>query len=85
MLTKEDLIKNHVYSAKRKKYLGFRDTLLNDRMIMYLNQFSVQYDSPTVKDGRHYPTVTIEQFLKWAKDDVTPKLLPNYWRTKYTE
>jgi hypothetical protein len=84
MLTKEDLIKNHIYSAKRKQYLGFHD-MINDRMIIWMSETKIQYDSPTIRDGRHYPTIPIEQFLKWAKEDVTPKLPIGGWRTKCTE
>ncbi len=31
----------------------------------------VQYDSPTIGNGRHYPTTTMEKFLKWAGKEIT--------------
>ena len=51
--------------------------LVNDRTIIYLGHFgSVQYDGPAVANGRHYPTVSRETFLKWADRDVTDELPP---------
>lgn len=26
----------------------------------------VQYDGPAVAQGRHYPTITVDAFVKWA-------------------
>lgn len=81
-LTKADLKVGHVYSAKRPAAVGFFEPLVNDRQILWMDSFGVhvQYDSPTVKFSRKYPKVTVEQFLRWAKADVTD-LCPNgEWR-----
>ncbi|MEY2653412.1 MAG: hypothetical protein RLZZ524_439, partial [Pseudomonadota bacterium] len=40
----------------------------------------VQYDSPTVRNGRRQPKVTMAQFLRWAKEDVTNLMPPGDWR-----
>lgn len=80
MLTKEDLKVNHVYSAKRPQTIGFY-RCFNDRMIIWMNGNSVQYDSPTVRQGQNYPTVSIEAFLKWADADVTKQTPDGDWRT----
>lgn len=85
-LTKEDLKVGHVYSAKRKTTSGFF-RLINDRQILHIGRelldgAYVQYDSPTVKDGRHYPKVPIDKFLKWAKEDITDQIPKDLsWRT----
>ena len=80
-----ELIKNHVYSAKRKQYIGLCD-MLNDRQILHVGLYSIQYDSPTIRDGRHYPTVLKDQFLKWAKNDVTDQMpTDGRWREKQDE
>ena len=77
-----ELIRNHFYSAKRRQYIGLCD-MLNDRQILHIGLDSVQYDSPTVRDGRHFPTVTKERFLRWAMDDVTDKMPKDGgWREK---
>lgn len=66
-LTKEQLAVGKTYRAKR-----YRDTLgfNNNRTILWIGENTLQYDSHTVKHGRHYPKVTIEQFLRWAKCEV---------------
>lgn len=63
-LTKDDLKVGKVYRAKRFRE-GFFGTN-NDRIILWIGASSVQYDSDTVKDGRRYPTTSIESFLNWA-------------------
>ena len=68
-LTREDLKLGHTYRAKRFKQSGFGTN--NDRVILHIGSDSVQYDSDTVRTGRHYPSVSFEKFLKWAKEDVT--------------
>lgn len=61
-----------VYRAKRPAATGsIFSALVNDRQIMWMNSEMVQYDSPSVADGRHYPKVKIEAFLKWAKEEIT--------------
>lgn len=37
----------------------------------------VQYDSPSVKRGKKYPTMPMAKFLKWAAEDVTSKMPEN--------
>lgn len=46
----------------------------NDRTVLYIDIYDVQYDGPAVAIGRHYPRVTKEKFLSWADQDVTDKL-----------
>ncbi|MEG5932484.1 hypothetical protein UXN85_20675 [Enterobacter hormaechei] len=53
--------------------------LVNDRLITYIGWDSVQYDSPSVGMGRHYPTVSKEQFIAWAARDVTDELPKGEW------
>lgn len=81
MLTKEDLIVGHVYSAKKKRIIGLFTRYYNDRAIIRkLAGGAIQYDSPTIKVGRHYPKNTEEQFLKWAKEDITNITPEDDWR-----
>lgn len=69
-LTKNDLIRGHIYRGKRfREFLGSN----NDRILVWVGGDEVQYDSDTVKDGRRYPRVPVEKFLKWADKDVTPQ------------
>ncbi len=84
-LTREDLKVGHCYSAKRKNTTGFM-RYINDRQILYIGRDIidgeyVQYDSPTVKNGSHYPKISVEKFLKWVKEDVTDKMPKDNWRT----
>ena len=78
-LTKNDLIVGRIYSAKRKLPCCF-PPLLNDRQIIWMNGDSLKYDSPTVGFCKHYPLITVEKFLKWAKEDVTDQTTNGKWR-----
>ena len=61
----------HVYRAKKPKPIGMFDPVFDDRQTLYVTGSRVQYDSPTVRDGRKYPTIDREKFEKWAGEDVT--------------
>jgi hypothetical protein len=67
-MNKEDLKLGRTYRGKHpaKNLLGD----YNDRTIIYLGNYQVQYDSISVRDNCHYPTITIEKFLKWADREV---------------
>ena len=87
-LTVEDLKIGHVYSAKRPKTYGF-PRLLGDRQILWIGMIydnkegfvqGLQYDSPSVKDGRHYPKISVTKFLKGADADITEIMPKGEWR-----
>ncbi len=42
--------------------------------------YMVQYDSPTVKNGKNYPSVTQTVFEKWAGREVTELMPKGEWR-----
>jgi hypothetical protein len=64
-----DLIVNHVYRAKKPGHTSSGS--VNDRMIIHMGPSTVQYDSPTVKNGGKYPSIPKEEFLAWAGENVT--------------
>ena len=67
----EDIKEGRTYRAKKPANCkGF----FNDRTVIYVGHFDVQYDGPAVSNGSHYPSVTKEKFLKWAGRDVTDEL-----------
>lgn len=72
-LTKDDIQVGKTYRGKRFIKSGFGYT--NDRYVVYIspNKTQVQYDSDTVKTGRHYPTIDMDKFLKWVKMEVIPE------------
>lgn len=87
-LTKDDLRVGHVYFAKSPKEHGF-PPLLGDRQILWMGLIydnkegfvdGLQYDSPSVREGRHYPKISITKFLKWAEADVTETMPKGKWR-----
>ncbi|OOF50292.1 hypothetical protein BKK54_06495 [Rodentibacter genomosp. 1] len=87
-LTIDDLEVGRVYSAKRPKEYGF-PPLLGDRQIKWIGTgydekgeltIFVRYDSPSVRNGRNYPKITAQKFLKWAKEDVTELMPKSRWR-----
>lgn len=75
-----ELIQGHVYEAKRKRAVGFLPAFWNDRQLLRVWDDSVQYDSPTVRRGSKYPTMSREKFLKWAGRDVTDEMPKRDWR-----
>jgi len=39
--------------------------------------YIVQYDSPSVKNGKNYPKIAASKFLKWAAENITDKMPAN--------
>lgn len=70
-LKQKDIIVGHTYRGKNFKK---NNISTNDRTVLWIgdNGF-VQFDSDVIKTGHHYKTVLMEEFLKWAKEDVTDK------------
>lgn len=79
------LVVGHTYEAKRPARVGVFDPLWNDRQIIWIGLYEVQYDSPTVGNGRHYPKVSHEQFRRWAACDVTTEMPKGEWRSARTQ
>lgn len=76
------LISGHTYSAKRPAKVGAFDPLINDRQIVWISGDGarVQYDSPSVRVGQRRPMISREEFLKWAKADITDQMPEGDWR-----
>lgn len=67
-----------VYRAKKPSTVGvFR--YLNDRQILWMDDVTIQYDSPAVGFGRKFPKVSREKFEKWAGSEVTDQLPKGEW------
>lgn len=62
------------YRAKKPGMAG--GAYVNDRTILYIGTYTVQYDGPCVREGARYPTVDIADFQAWADRDVTDELPP---------
>lgn len=63
------------YRAKRyRENFGYN----NDRRVIYIGPNTVQYDSDTVRNGRHYPKTTMTAFLNWAAREVTEEEIRQY-------
>ncbi len=67
----KDIIPNHFYRAKKPRRII--DGGYDDRRVLWISQSQdkVQYDSPTLDMGRHYPTIPMERFLKWVGREIT--------------
>lgn len=65
------LIKGHVYEAKRPITAG---GYVSDREIVWINADEVQYDSPSVPNGRRLPRVSHAEFRNWAARDITDEM-----------
>lgn len=81
-LTAADIKVGRVYSARRPQRVGMFPSLLNDRQVLWIGALGteLQYDSPTVAIGRRQPKVSVEAFLRWAREDVTDKCPKDAWR-----
>lgn len=59
-------LKLELYGCYRAKRPGNSNGFVNDRQIRWIGADGVQYDSPAIRFGGKYPTVSKEAFLKWA-------------------
>lgn len=65
------------YRAKKPRAAGtIVEQLVNDRTVLWVGAYQLQYDGPSVPNGRHYPRIDIEKFRAWADRDVTDELPP---------
>jgi len=72
-LTAADIKPGRCFEAKRpKKYSTLDGTFYDDRQVSWVSSdlSRIQYDSPTVRNGRRFPTTDMEKFLKWVGRDV---------------
>ena len=62
------------YRAKKPKVItvGFSSEP-NDRQIIWMGNGFVQYDGPSVKNGKKFPKITVDKFMKWAASELTPQ------------
>jgi len=74
------ILVGHIYRAKNPKpcFVGHIE-FFNDRQVTWIGLSEVQYDSPTVRNGRKYPKVSIEKFKAWMGDDVTEQMPELEW------
>lgn len=51
-----------------KSYPARKGSRSPERTIIWINEVGdrVQYDGPAVQNGRHYPSVSTEDFARWA-------------------
>lgn len=71
-----EILKGRVYRAKNPAHV---DGFFNDRQVLYVTDYSVQYDGPAVGRGRKYPMVSREKFEAWAATDVSDSLPEGEW------
>jgi len=75
-LTREDIVVGGLYRAKRPARCSNGE--MNDRVVIYIGRLGLdlQYDSYSIPNGRHYPRVDMDKFLRWAShrinEDGTP-------------
>ncbi len=43
--------------------------------------YVIQYDSPSVKNGKNYPKISAAKFIKWAAKNVTEIMPKGEWAT----
>ena len=67
------------YRGKKPRRMD--DGGYNDRYVLYISKDGrqVQYDSPTINNGRNYPFTPTEKFLLWAGKEITSE---EYMNTK---
>jgi hypothetical protein len=55
------------------------ETGKNAKNIETVWDIMVQYDSPSVKDGKNFPSIPASKFLKWAASNVTSIMPKGEW------
>lgn len=78
MITRADLVVGRVFRARKPAPAG--QGYFNDRQLVHVGMFEVQYDGPAVAHGRHYPNIEIDKFIAWAHRDVTKELPEGEWQ-----
>jgi hypothetical protein len=63
-LTADQIVVGKTYRAKRPTYNFYREP--NDRTVVWMGESQVQYDGPSIPNGRRLPIVPMAAFLKWA-------------------
>jgi hypothetical protein len=74
-----EIVRGRAYRAKKPRQAGFG--YVNDRQVLWVGESTVQYDSPSMSNGRRYPSIDKEKFEKWAGTDVTDILPEGDWQT----
>lgn len=74
-LQRHELRTGRTYRGKKPRPVtrGF-DRLVNDRTVIWIGAYELQYDGPSVGNGARYPRASIDEFLAWADRDVTDEL-----------
>ena len=52
----------------------------NAKNIEVIWDYKIQYDSPALKFGKKYPSITLTKFLKWAGKEITDEMPKGEWR-----
>ena len=57
----------------------FQETKKDAKNIESVWDYTIQYDSPSVKDGKNYPSIPASKFIKWAEKNVTEIMPEGKW------
>lgn len=70
-LRSEDVRVGRLYRGRRPHQNPFTQEW-DDRIVLHVDRLgvNVQYDSTSVRNGRRYPSVAMEKFLRWASHEV---------------
>ena len=75
------LAAGRVYRAKKPLPAGnAAAAYFNDRKIVWMDETTVQYSSPSVTHGRPCPAMDRKAFEEWACRDVTDQLSDGKWQ-----
>ncbi len=70
-LTAKDIVPGKIYrgNSRRRKRSG--DGAWDDRQVLWVSsdRYWVQYDGPNVSEGRSFPTVSMDKFLRWVGEE----------------
>lgn len=72
-----------IFKSSENTMIEFEnETNLSAKNIETIWDYAVQYDSPTVKNGKNYPRVTATKFLEWTEKNVTEIMPQGKWADK---
>lgn len=68
---------NQIFRAKNPSWVVSGE--VNDRQVVYVDEHTVQYDSPAIKNGMRYKRIPRAEFEAWIGEDVTGTLPDGRW------
>ena len=70
-LTAQDIVPGKTYRGNSRRRKRAKNGAWDDRKVLWVSsdRYWVQYDGPNVSEGRNFPTVSMDKFLRWVGEE----------------